>query len=469
MSISIEVPVFKGAFLRPCIDSVLAQTSDLWTLSLVWDGGDAQSREILDALEREDHPRIRVHFTENQGIARARKHLTDRSEGAWLLPLDDDDILPPQAVARFLHFATEHPWASLIRARRELIDAKGARVDNVPMGLRFPFAPRTYSRGMVTDLFNQTHPYLIRRSAYERTQGWRGYADFKGAGEDCDIFLQLEEVAHFELLDEILYHYRLHGARASEAITAAAAYEMWRRLADDTLARLGLPLERASAFPPFAYAGVPVAEVSLDDVDFIVSAIGGRAGASLRRCGIADEAIHAVAEGEGPGGWQMAGFRTTTRRLVCFLDEPVEIATAAALEMLVQAMNRTEADLLAPRLRVAHDPAPQPPPHFRKILLMRREVILATGGFDDRCVAQSLQGVDLWLQARRRNFHCVEIPVAGIAYRGPPACEWPAADVAALLAKWRSHAALLRYPHVPRSWLEPSRDSSMAAGDGARR
>src|SRR5208337_5334308 len=223
MQVSIEVPVFKGRFLRPCIDSVLAQTSNAWTLSLLWDGGDQQSREILDKVERERDPRIRVYFADNRGIAGARQFLSGHSTGEYILPLDDDDILPPMAIEHFLQAATEHPWASLIRGRRNFIDVEGDVVNQEPW---FPFGPRNYDRGMVTDLFNQSQPYLIRRSAYNRTRGWTGFSDFMGAGEDCDIFLQLEEVAHFELVDEVLYHYRLHDRRTSDALTPAAAFEM---------------------------------------------------------------------------------------------------------------------------------------------------------------------------------------------------------------------------------------------------
>jgi glycosyltransferase involved in cell wall biosynthesis len=418
LSVSIEVPVFKGAFLRPCIDSVLAQTSDAWTLSLVWDGGDAQSRAILEALEREGDPRIRVYFTENRGIAAARKFLTERGEAPWLLPLDDDDMLPRESVARFLDFAADHPWASLIRARRALIDANGALTNEGPT---FPFGPRSYFRGMVTDPFNQSQPYLIRRSAYDRTRGWRGFADIMGAGEDCDIFLQLEEVAPFELLNDVLYCYRVHDGSASEAVTPSAGYEMWRRLVDGTLERIGLPLRRTTAEPPFVFEELPRPDVSLDDVDFFVRAKDSGAGASLRRCGVADAAIH-----------DMAG-AAVGRPLACFVDDGVEIGSRPALEALVQAMNRKKgADLLAPCA----------PPHLGGLLMMRREVFVAAGGFDG-WVPPSMRGLDLWLHARRRDFRCATIAVGGIAC--PASCEpgWAAEDLAALRAKWHSHAALL--------------------------
>jgi hypothetical protein len=427
MRISIEVPVFKGRFLQQCIDSVLAQTSEAWTLSLVWDGGDEPSRLLLEQLARQGHPRIRVYFTENRGIASARRFLSERSDEPYILALDDDDLLSPQAVERFLEAARQVPWASLIRARRELIDdeAQGARQD--PW---FPFGPRHYQRGMVTDLFNQAQPYLIRRSAYARTSGWRGFSDFLGAGEDCDIFLQLEEVAHFELVDEVLYHYRLHDRRASHRLTPPAAFEMWRRLADQAIARIGLPLARSSDLPPFVYRRQPPAAATLEDVDFVLRADARGAAEALQRCGVAPSAICPAPASAGPSGWKMAGFHATQRRLVCFWDENVRVQSRSGLQALVGALEQADADLVCSAGRA-------------ECLLLRREVISATGGFDESHVPVSLQNADLCVQARRRDFRCLQAPLDGVPSSGATEPARSSSELSQLRSKWRSHSALL--------------------------
>lgn len=423
--VSIEVPVFKGRFLRQCIDSVLAQTSDAWTLSLVWDGGDELSRQILEGLAKDGHPRVHVYFTKNRGIASARRFLSDRSDELYLLPLDDDDLLAPQAIARFLHAAQEYPWASLIRARREVVDELGRGAQQDPW---FPFGPRHYQRGMVMDVFNQAQPYLIRRSAYARTSGWQGFSDFLGAGEDCHIFLQLEEVAHFEFVDEVLYQYRLHDRRASHSLTSHAAFEMWRRLVDDAIVRMGLPLARASDMPPFVYQRRSTAVATLEDVDFVLRADAHETAEALLRCGIASSAIIAASSAE-PRAWKMAGFRATRRPLVCFLEEHVRLQTRSTLEAFVQALEESGADLVSPRLG--------------ECLLLRREVITATGGFDECHVPVSLQTVDLCLQARRRDFRCVQTALSGLPFNRSMDLPWTAAELARLRSKWRTHSALL--------------------------
>ena len=46
---------------------------------------------------------------------------------------------------------------------------------------------------------------------------------------------------------------RVSDRRTSLVITDTAAFEMWRRLADKSIARIGLPLARTNDTPPFTY------------------------------------------------------------------------------------------------------------------------------------------------------------------------------------------------------------------------
>ena len=251
--VSVETPVIKAGWLVPCIESVLSQTSNRWHLSLLWDAGDERSRRILELVERVGHPRLSVHFGVGLGVARARKYLSERSRADYILPLDDDDLLKPETVERFLETAEARPWSGIIRARRDFVDEFGNRVE---MDDWFPFQARQYHRGMICDLYNQSQPYLIARIAYDRTSGWDGFPEYRFAGEDCDIFTKIEEVAEIELLDDVLYSYRLSNLRTSHELGTAGAQDMWRRLARATLARRDIPLALDSDEQPFVFSPV---------------------------------------------------------------------------------------------------------------------------------------------------------------------------------------------------------------------
>jgi glycosyltransferase involved in cell wall biosynthesis len=91
--VSVEIPAFKGEWLQRCIDSVLYQSSPDWRLSLLWDGGDELSRRVLEKLQKRNHPKVTVHFGPNRGIAKSRRFLSEHSQGDYILPVDDDDVL----------------------------------------------------------------------------------------------------------------------------------------------------------------------------------------------------------------------------------------------------------------------------------------------------------------------------------------------------------------------------------------
>jgi glycosyltransferase involved in cell wall biosynthesis len=266
-TVSIETPVFKGAWLIPCIESVLYQTSNRWVFYLVWDEGDILSLRILEILREINHPKLKVFFSKNRGIARSRHFLSSISEEDYIIPLDDDDMLGATIVEDLSQESVIKPWASIIRARRKYIDENGNFVD---MPEWFPFEIRKYQDGMVADLHNHCQPTLLSRKAYMATSGWEGFPDFYYAGEDCDIYLKLEEKGAIELYDKVLYYYRLNSKRTSHLLRPEGAYEMWRRLADRTIARIGLPLKRVNSQPPFIYEKKSQPAFTKAMIDFVI-------------------------------------------------------------------------------------------------------------------------------------------------------------------------------------------------------
>jgi glycosyltransferase involved in cell wall biosynthesis len=251
MIFSIEIPVIRGGWLIQCIDSVLQQSSSNWFLTLYWDKGDETSRQLLESIDALHHPRIQVFLgSESLGISRARQFITQRSRGEFILPLDDDDVLQPDALKLMLGVAIEKPWATIVRARRGFIDDRG---DPILMNDWFRFQRRQYFHGATCDVSNHSHPYAIRRDAFLAKGGWLGFSDFAFLGEDCSCFTQSEETGEIELLDRQLYSYRIHQQRTSLNYTPPDAEEMWRRIADESVSRRKAPVKRINERPPFQY------------------------------------------------------------------------------------------------------------------------------------------------------------------------------------------------------------------------
>ena len=97
--ISVIVPVYNGEkYLKPCIDSVLAQTFTDFELLAVNDGSKDGSPAILEEYARKD-ARVRVISQENAGVSAARNHALEEASGEYLAFIDADDWLEPDALA----------------------------------------------------------------------------------------------------------------------------------------------------------------------------------------------------------------------------------------------------------------------------------------------------------------------------------------------------------------------------------
>lgn len=92
---SIIVPVYNTeAYLRACLDSIVAQTYADFEVIMVDDGSDDGSPAICKEYAEADS-RFSYYFKENGGVSSARNLGIERARGEWLLFVDADDILNP--------------------------------------------------------------------------------------------------------------------------------------------------------------------------------------------------------------------------------------------------------------------------------------------------------------------------------------------------------------------------------------
>lgn len=106
--ISVIVPVYNSAaFLRPCVDSILAQTFSELELILVDDGSTDESPAICDAYANQDPRVISVHQV-NAGAAAARNHGLDLATGTYITFVDSDDYIDPDMYEKMMAVNTEY-------------------------------------------------------------------------------------------------------------------------------------------------------------------------------------------------------------------------------------------------------------------------------------------------------------------------------------------------------------------------
>ncbi|MFI3314810.1 MAG: glycosyltransferase family A protein [Rikenellaceae bacterium] len=100
MLISIIIPVYNTvAYLDECLRSVLSQSYNNFELLLIDDGSSDGSGEICDKYAKCDS-RIKVFHKENGGVSSARNLGLEVACGSWVVFLDGDDFLQPEALEK---------------------------------------------------------------------------------------------------------------------------------------------------------------------------------------------------------------------------------------------------------------------------------------------------------------------------------------------------------------------------------
>ena len=105
--VSVIIPVYNGEkYLKECLDSVIRQSFSHWEMICINDGSTDGSLRILEDFARMDD-RIRVLSQDNQGQSAARNAGMRCAQGAYILFLDCDDRLMPDALERLTERAVE--------------------------------------------------------------------------------------------------------------------------------------------------------------------------------------------------------------------------------------------------------------------------------------------------------------------------------------------------------------------------
>lgn len=99
-AVSIIIPAYNGEdYLRPCLDSVFAQTLKGVQVICVNDGSTDGTGAILEEYRRA-HPEMVVITQENGGLSAARNAGVAKAEGEYIDFLDCDDALTPDALEK---------------------------------------------------------------------------------------------------------------------------------------------------------------------------------------------------------------------------------------------------------------------------------------------------------------------------------------------------------------------------------
>ena len=100
MLISIVIPVYNVAeYLRPCVESILANDCSDCEIILVNDGStDGVCPALCDSIAAENSNTVRVIHQENMGLGGARNSGINAASGKYLFFVDGDDTVAPNTL-----------------------------------------------------------------------------------------------------------------------------------------------------------------------------------------------------------------------------------------------------------------------------------------------------------------------------------------------------------------------------------
>ncbi|MFA5956107.1 glycosyltransferase family A protein [Hyphomicrobium sp.] len=221
--VAVVVTVYnKAPYARDCIESVLTQTYAPVELVVVDDGSTDGSWDIVQsATLGTDVTLLRL---SNGGVSRARNLGFEacRTKPEYVLFLDADDVLLPDALQTMVVHLNEHPVAALCYSVPLLIDE-----DGTSLGIdqdRVRWASTRYGRRKIADSELETpleaiwsrfraipSSSLIRCSAFRKTTGWDSYLCRPHRpfhAEDKDMTIQLALTGEIHRLDNPTVKYR---------------------------------------------------------------------------------------------------------------------------------------------------------------------------------------------------------------------------------------------------------------------
>jgi glycosyltransferase involved in cell wall biosynthesis len=234
--VSVVIPCYNQAhFLSEAIESVLAQTYPHFEIVVVDDGSTDNTQEVASR-----YPGMRCVRQENLGLAEARNTGIRRSNGSFLVFLDADDRLLPNALEAGLSSMKAHPECAFVAGRYRYIAFDGSP-------LLTPQPPRV-ERDYYLALLKRNHiaapvTVMYRRPVFEYV---KGFDSSVSPVDDYDLYLRIAREFPIHCHERVIAEIRQHNEDISDnnseptlISTLAVLHSQQRRVKDNN--RYGEP------------------------------------------------------------------------------------------------------------------------------------------------------------------------------------------------------------------------------------
>ncbi len=208
-SVSLVITTYNHArYLGEAIESGLNQTIPALEIIVVDDGSTDHPEAVTSK-----YPEVRLIRQMNQGLACARNTGTAAVRGEFLVFLDADDRLLPQAFEINLDQFAAHPECGFVYGAHDKVDAEGRRRWAIPLK---PIGEDPYETTLRGNPVGMHATVMYRRDRLNEIGGFN--TRFR-ACEDYDVYLRMAQRFPIACLDDCLASYRQHDSNMSKSST----------------------------------------------------------------------------------------------------------------------------------------------------------------------------------------------------------------------------------------------------------
>jgi glycosyltransferase involved in cell wall biosynthesis len=208
--VSIIVPVYDPLYyLKVAIDSAIRQTYLAIEVIVVDDGSPVDPWQIVAPMS----DRVVFLRMSNGGQAAARNFGAGAAKGEYLLFLDDDDFLEPDAVEALITAIRRSPGARWAAGRINYVDETGRRLDRVHPSVLA--SGNVYCRMIEQNLMVTPSAVLVYAGLMREVGGFDESRCVHTA-DDYDLWLSLSKGSTLAAVNRPVTNHRLHPLQVSK-------------------------------------------------------------------------------------------------------------------------------------------------------------------------------------------------------------------------------------------------------------
>lgn len=203
--VSVIIPTYNYArFISQAIESVLAQTCQNFEIIVVDDGSTDDTRERVARF-----PQVRYLYQANKGIAPARNAGLHASRGDFLVFLDADDRLLPEALATGVDCLDDNPDCVFVSGHWEVVSNFFHALPSPPIVC---VTSDHYRAFLDFNYIGTVGQVMFRRSILESVGGF----DSSVPGcDDIELYLRITRTCQVRCHDKVVMQHRKHGSNTS--------------------------------------------------------------------------------------------------------------------------------------------------------------------------------------------------------------------------------------------------------------